>query len=131
MLRVFYKYKNYIDLAYIYDHNNMKIDNIKIYTVPNTCIYGVIDDEKKFKNLFKKCNINVYENTCEIKYVKDSILSANSIACFYSHIIMVGNNLDFEDINKLSQIYRRYIEISHVNNRIMNLMILNEAHNIL
>jgi hypothetical protein len=132
MIKVFWKYKNYVDLAYIYNHDkNINIKNFKIYIIPNTCIHGVTEDEKKFKSLFKKCDISAYENTHEIQYMKDSILNANSIACFYSHVMITHNNLDFDDIKKLSHVYRKYAEISYVNNRIMNLMILNETYNIL
>lgn len=130
MLKVFNKYKNYIDLAYVYDVSCVNIENIKNFAAPVTHIDNVINDEIKFGKLFKKCEISSHEHTREIKYVKESIISSNTIACLCNHICLV-NNMDFHEIEKLSYIHRRYTEVSHTNNRILNIMLLNEIHNIL
>ncbi len=130
MLRVFNKYKNYIDLAYVYNVSYKNVGNIKNYATPVTYIDSVINDEIKFGKLFKKCEIGSYEHINEIKYVKESIINSNTIACLCNHICL-ANTSDFHEIEKLSYIHRRCIEVSHTNNRILNIMILNEIHNIL
>ncbi len=120
-MKLFIKYKQYIDLAYLWKHGDK-------FFVPCVTNFKMIEnDENEIMSLYNKCEIDKklkmnYIGVDYIEYTENSARTARTNATYMFHYMMCDKYMYGESLDMICLAQKRYIEISFANTRILNLL---------